>query len=1483
MRLNKRFIILVLLIFIIFVNSVSASDSNDLLDDSTSDLALSLDLGSVDSDSISGLVENNSISDIVDENSISDAAGDSSNDELLESDLNSNILDDDIESIYVAKDGNDDNDGSESAPVATISKAVSMAKDKTSSIIIREGTYNENNISINSTRSIAFEGEDNVVIDGTGLNNASIFHILGSSAVSIKNIKFANNSAKDGAGIKINDDGRDIISVNIIVENCTFDNLNSSTYGGAFSGKYLRGNLLIKDSKFRNSNGNWGGGLFIGYSAYENCLNLKIIDSLFEHNIATLAGGAYLMARDINITGTNFTNNEAISYPGALYMQNCSGNLDNCIFSNNSAKKDKSAIAIHGGTISYNPVVVNPSNVVISNCIIENNTVKEGRGAAIYLENSNLNMSYSSLVNDLNVNNSVTANYQDDQPGIVIINNNWWGTNNPNSTVVGNNTFMDKWVIMNLESNTTYVQSGDKAKINVDFNHVNTTSGSIEELSGGTIPKESFTVSLIGENGIIEPASLEVAKGETGEAIFTANSQNGKVTASCDNFIAELAFNGEAPGPYSGIVYLSKEAGASDNNDGRESSPVASLSKAIAIATAETGSGQIIIKEGTYTGTNYQITKDLSIAGQGNVVIDGEGEGGLFYMNYGADVNRFSLANLTLTGANHGYGAAVYSFAKDTLLDNITVINNPGAGDLISTFGNVIIKDSLISGHNGGDVIEASGTVDFIINNTVFENNMVNEYGVVYISGGKVNLIIENSDFINNTARLGIVLGSTSTGIDVKASNFINNTVTVAYGGAIRAEDKLDISESAFINNKANKDGGAVYIGYHGDASISKSAFINNSAGGGEYRGDAIYNGGKATANYCIFFTDSSNYVIFNDGENTVDARYNWWGSNDNPSSLVAGNSGYDDWDDEYFEYPAPDVSNWIVMNVKANTVDAKTGSEIPIVVDFNHYFDNTTDEIKELESKLPIELTVEFNSITGSLDKTVVETVDLMAQATYTAVEGFNNITVKSSNANISIPFDAYEGIRTNLTVEEEVEVEFGTGILNVALSAEGNPLEGKLITAKLSDNIVLTATTDAQGIARIDLSNVPIGTYNAEIRFDGDSQYYDSSASSKIIVKEAPKTSSDLQKLIDETPEGGILNLSNAEFTNVSGINLTKDIAIVGDNLTIITAGDGNPVFNIASNAGNVSISGVNFAANSGDVIVKATAVNGTDDLSIVNPAIELKNNTVDKANDDVVAESIRFFKLESERALLAPSNEININDNKLAEGIKAFDFEIAGLNNGTDVVIPQGGNINTNGSNNKPIVKVATKITAKNMKATTVNTKINGKKAGKTFSISLKDSKGNALANKEVLISFNAKIYKVKTNAKGIASVKVALSKKGSYPVVISFLGDDKYNGSFAVAKVKVNPQKVKLTTKKKTYKAKSKKYLIATLKATNKKAIKGKKLVFIINKKKYTKKTNKKGVAKVKVKLSKKKTYKFTVKFSGDNTFKKATKKGKVKIK
>ncbi len=1383
--------------------------------------------------------------------------------------------------IYVSKDGSDSNNGAEDAPVATIAKAVELAQAGSGQIIIKEGTYNENNITINSTGAMSITGEGNVVIDGTGLESNCIFTVL-SSVVSFDNIAFANNNGgKYGSAIKASGSRSGLLLINIIINNCKFDNLVASSRGGAIFTEYTKGNLIINNSVFTNNNGgSWGGALGITYSAYENGLNLKINNSNFVNNVANNGGAGYLMAEKITIENSNFTDNSAINGPGVLELYNCTATINNCILVNNSAKSQGTAIKIE--SVTNQPI----ATLNITNSIIENNKGTEGKAPAIFVDKATLYVSYSSIVNEHNLETKTSTGYDAIYgQGIAIANNNWWGTNDPTSLVNGTNITIDKWVIMNVDANATDVLPGDEVKVTVDFNHVMTSAGEIEELAGGVIPKEAYTVTFAAENGTVISETLTINNGESGNAVFTASDANAKVTATCAQATKDIIFVGEIPEPYTGIVYVSPDG--SDRNNGSAEAPVASIAKAIAIATAETGSGQIVIKEGTYKGTDYLITKDLEIVGEGDVVIDGEGQGRLFYMSYGTDVAKFSLSNVVLTGAKYGYGAAVYSFAKETVLDNVTIVNNPGAGDLITTYGNLTIKDSEVSGHNGGDVIQTSGDATIIINNTLFKDNEVSastsDYGILYVSSGKANVIIENSKFYNNKARQGIVVGSTDANITVKGSEFINNTNTVSYGGAIRASAKLDVTESVFINNNAFRDGGAIYIGFSGDATITRSEFINNSAGSG-YDGDAIYNGNKATVNYCILLTNTTGKLVFNDGEdNVVNAQFNWWGTNENPKSLTGYGTYEDDYDDEV-DCAEVDCSNWIVMNVAAETSDIKIGAEVPITVDFNHYLDSTTSEIKELDTKLAQELIVDFNSLTGSLDKTTVETSGLVAQSTYTAVEGQNKIDVGSSNDEVGIEFNVVKTITTSLAVDEEITVTAGSGSLNVVLTAEGSPVEGKLISVKVNDEITLTATTNAEGIAEIDLSSVPVGTYNAEIIFEKDGQYEASNAATKIIVKEAPKTAEDLQKLIDETPEGGVLNLSNMEFANVAGINITKDIAIVGDNVTIATAGNGTPVFNIPSNVSNVSISGVEFIANNGDVLVKATAANGTDDLSIVNPAIELVNNTVSPANENVVPSSITLFELESERGVLAPSNPISIKDNNLPEGAKAFDFEIAGLDDGNGINIPQGGNINTNGSSDGSTAKLATTIVAKGMKTTTVNTKINGKKAGKNYSITLKDSNGKVLAGKEVLISFNGKIYKCTTNDKGVATIKVALAKKGTYPVVVSFLGDEKYNGSFVVAKIKVNPQKVKLTVAKKKYKVKSKKkYLVATLKSSNKKAIKGKKLVFIVNKKKYTAKTNKKGVAKVKVKLSKKKTYKFKVKFLGDSTFKKISKKGKVKIK
>ena len=226
--------------------------------------------------------------------------------------------------------------------------------------------------------------------------------------------------------------------------------------------------------------------------------------------------------------------------------------------------------------------------------------------------------------------------------------------------------------------------------------------------------------------------------------------------------------------------------------------------------------------------------------------------------------------------------------------------------------------------------------------------------------------------------------------------------------------------------------------------------------------------------------------------------------------------------------------------------------------------------------------------------------------------------------------------------------------------------------------------------------------------------------------------------------------------------------------------------------------------------------------------------------------------------------------------------------GGGNGSDNGSNGGSNNGSNNSNssNGPSSnsnRIKTSIAYNTMSTFTVNTKIDGK-SGKYFTVTLKDENGNALVNKALQFGFNGKIYNVKTDSNGIAKLQINLKYKGTYTIAVSFLGDNDYYSSVIVSKVKVKPQKLKLKTKKKAYKAGKKlKKLTATLKNKKGKAIKGKKIVFTVNKKKYTAKTNRKGIAVVKVRLQTRKTYRFTARFAGDKTYKAVKATGSVKIK
>ncbi|WP_296875203.1 right-handed parallel beta-helix repeat-containing protein [uncultured Methanobrevibacter sp.] len=914
--------------------------------------------------------------------------------------------------IYVATDGSDDNNGSEDSPVLTIAKGVELANAGSGYLVIKEGVYKESGIELNNSKPISIIGDGNVVIDGQA-SSTSIF-VMDGGVANFTNIVFTNNNPGYGGAINAGS----YVDINILINNCTFTDINSTSRGGAFYVATAKGKLTVKDSKFYNiDSGSWGA-ITIATSSQADGLTVDISNSIFKGNKANNGAAVYLRAANVNIICSKFIENTAANAPGAIYLYNATATIDNCVISNNTAGGK-------GVAISTTPVSGSVTKTTITNCVIENNNGNGQTLPAIYADMNLIEISYSSLINDLSIETRTATGYDAVYgQGVVIANNNWWGTNDPSSKVEGKNITMDSWVIMNVVANATEVISGDQVKLTIDFNHVNTTSGEIQELTGGVIPIDSYTVKLTSQNGTFSQDEVVVKNGKTQDVIFTSADNTALIKATCGeaNVDIKLAKGVE---PYYGIIYVSTEG--NDNNNGSEQYPVASIAKAIELASINGGSGEIIVNAGTYTGTNYEVTKDLKVTGVGDVVLNGEGQGRLFNVASSANVAKLTLINLTLTGGNAYYGSVIYSYAKELILENVNVIANPTSGNLITNNGKLTVSKSKFANNTCGDVIKSSGNYDITITDSTFDNNTVtgssSDYGIVYISSGKGNLIVENSKFTNNVARQGVLIGSSDTVIDVKGSEFINNTNTVSYGGVIRASSTLTVTESNFINNKAFRDGGAIYVGFLGDATVTKSVFINNTVTSSGYHGDAIYNGNKLSVNYCVLLTNGTKYLIYNDGDdNVVNAQYNWWGTNDDPSSLNGVGTYENDWEDEV---PCADVdsSNWVVMTVSNNlTADAlKVGDKAEFTVDFTHDVNKQalTDSIPEVE--------VKASAVYGELDKDKATTENNVAKFIFTATDGgVNNVTITSTDAVNT----------TAVTVEEPIVLE----VIYVSMTGDDN-----------------------------------------------------------------------------------------------------------------------------------------------------------------------------------------------------------------------------------------------------------------------------------------------------------------------------------------------------------------------------------------------------------------------------------------------------------
>ena len=941
--MDKKILLICLIAIVAFsISCVSAADSNEIVMNSSDAVGISEDI---------------SVDDVVFANQISSedsqVVGDSPSGE-----------------VWVATTGSDDNDGSQASPVASVSKAVDLAQSG-STIHIKEGTYNQGKISLN--KSLSFVGEGNVILSSNGAN---VFSGDVNGNLEFINLVFTGVSSTNRYASGLDIDG----STNLKVINCTFIDIKAK-FGALQLACDVADiiNCTIKDVVSGVASGSTVYVSGSGKYTFDNIsiINPKLADSVVAGNeYVYLRNVFYSNSKEATVTLTNSIITGVSGPIQAVVESRGKLTISNTVISNNVVGKSESG---NGG--KYLLYVGDVAALNMTNCIIENNTFAGSDSALIYFHSAcKANITYSSIVD-----NGFSKNV-DVKSGItptVNLDYNWWGTN----TYTGDN--VNKWVVMSTPETTINAESGKAIDVSVNFNHYTDASGSIQDLAQSI---SGINVDFSAVSGTLSKNNVASVDGIA--TVTYTTTTNDKITAKSGS--QSLT-----------IDVVAKQAAAdiwvattgSDDNDGSQANPVATIAKAIELA----GDGYTIhIADGNYVNDKtLSISKSLTLEGSANTVIDGNASK---IMEVTADATVV-LTNLSFTNGNDALVGAISNEGKLTISNSNFYSNKAtgNSGTIITNKNKLNINNSKFYQNSAGKgVVNNQNDALLVIDNSEFYNNDMtsfsNSYGIVYTTSA--NATISNTVFRNNAVKYGGAIYATKSSdatigiVNIINSTFEGNNANTGQGGALFVSGgECIIKESMFINNKANPEkfsggqGGAIYTSLNGNVSVADSVFKNNQA----KLGAALYlNGGSnSTISYSVLLNNvaEGDYAISNaeSASGVATVNYNWWGTN-SPKNLVPS---------------TVTLNNWVIMSADPTTVtDAEIGDVKTISVNFNKY--SSFDTINDLSKPLPA-IDVEFSAVNGTLASNLVSTVNGVAAVSYT-VNGNDQIAVKSGSQTLTI-----------------------------------------------------------------------------------------------------------------------------------------------------------------------------------------------------------------------------------------------------------------------------------------------------------------------------------------------------------------------------------------------------------------------------------------------------------------------------------------------
>ena len=235
---------------------------------------------------------------------------------------------------------------------------------------------------------------------------------------------------------------------------------------------------------------------------------------------------------------------------------------------------------------------------------------------------------------------------------------------------------------------------------------------------------------------------------------------------------------------------------------------------------------EILIEPGTYKIHNINITKSITLQGNGNardIIIDGEKKSSIFLIR--SPNISVTFKNITfINGLTHNFGGAISIETGNVYVDECIFINNTALSDTnagaISNYGTkenkgyLLVNNSLFinnhADHDGGAITTCYAN-SYIYNCLFINNSAHRDGGAIRVSVFGYGSVHDCIFMFNHADEWGGAYYSWSGESNIERCIFMNNTAGTN-GGAVMVSGNINIEESIIMNNEGNETGGSFYI-----------------------------------------------------------------------------------------------------------------------------------------------------------------------------------------------------------------------------------------------------------------------------------------------------------------------------------------------------------------------------------------------------------------------------------------------------------------------------------------------------------------------------------------------------------------------------------------------------------------------------------------------------------------------------------------------